>query len=216
MKPLLVKYLPLDSNSSSSSPTKLAADRQKDHYSHFILRLAFASTEDLRRRFSRVEAMLFRLRLNEDSARERNEFVQSLNLEWEPIADEEKTTYASELAAIAGLRAGEDDSWLKVDWERVPDLVEGRKVLLKQGKAFVPSKEQASMVVSEFTQRLDRALNVSHVFSHLLPPATFTVADTDPVLAHSSSPSPSGRRRPIDPHLGPLVQELHNARRLVQ
>ncbi|PHH76036.1 hypothetical protein CDD83_4324 [Cordyceps sp. RAO-2017] len=56
MKPVLDKFLPLETNSSGSS--RLAAQRQKDHYSHFILRLAFASTEDLRRRFGRFETML--------------------------------------------------------------------------------------------------------------------------------------------------------------
>ncbi|RYP70651.1 hypothetical protein DL769_004897 [Monosporascus sp. CRB-8-3] len=161
MKPLLDKYLPLDSNSSSSS--RLHAERQKDHYSHFILRLAFASTEDLRRRFTRVETMLFRLRLNEDgAARERNAFIQSLNLDWEPVTESERTKYAAELAATSGSRkGGEEESWFKVDWERVPDLVEGRRVFLKAGKAYVPSREQTSMVVAEFTQRLERALELT-------------------------------------------------------
>ncbi len=159
MKPLIDKYLRLDSNSSSSS--KLHIERQKDHYSHFILRLAFASTEDLRRRFARVETMLFRLRLNDDGARERNAFIQSLNLDWEPVTGEERTKYADELTATSGVRkGGEEESWFKVDWERVPDLVEGRRVFLKAGKAYVPSKEQASMVVAEFTRRLERALEV--------------------------------------------------------
>ncbi|KAI1375080.1 DNA primase, large subunit [Hypoxylon crocopeplum] len=160
MKPLLEKYLPLESNSSSSS--KLAAERQKDHYSHFILRLAFASTEDLRRRFSRVETMLLRLRLNEDSTRERNAFIQDLNLDWESVTEEERTKYQSELAAMSGFRkGGEDETWFKVDWERVPDLVESRRVFLKAGKAYVPSKELPSMVIIEFTQRLDRALELT-------------------------------------------------------
>ncbi len=41
MKPLLDKYLHIEANSSSSS--QLFAQRQKDHYSHFILRLAFST-----------------------------------------------------------------------------------------------------------------------------------------------------------------------------
>ncbi|ORY70917.1 DNA primase large subunit [Pseudomassariella vexata] len=162
MKPLLEKYLPLDSNSSASS--RLTAERQKDHYSHFILRLAFASTEDLRRRFTRVETMLFRLRLNDDIPRERNAFIQSLNLDWEPASEEERRSIASELAALSGFRkAGrdEEESWFKVDWERVPDLVEGRRVFLKAGKAYVPSREQTSMAVTEFTKRLERALELT-------------------------------------------------------
>ncbi|KAM3559136.1 hypothetical protein ARSEF4850_004271 [Beauveria asiatica] len=167
MKPILEKYLPLDSNSSGS--TKLAAQRQKDHYSHFILRLAFSSTEDLRRRFARVETMLFRIRFNNDSLADRSAFVAGLNFDWwHPVSDEEKRKYAAELAAMAGTYqksgsgsgsgSAEDEGWFRVDWERVPELVEGRRVFLKAGKAFVPVREQSSMVVAEFTTRLEKQL----------------------------------------------------------
>lgn len=161
MKPILDKYLQLDTDSSGS--TKLFAQRQKDHYSHFILRLAFASTEDLRRRFTRVETMLFRLRFNNDDLSERSAFVSSLDLDWwEPVTKEERVEYAAELAAMTTGRKGstEDDTWFKVDWMRVPDLVEGRRVFMKAGKAFVPGREQSSMVVAEFSSRLERQLEV--------------------------------------------------------
>lgn len=160
MKPILDKYVPLDTNSSSSA--RLFAQRQKDHYSHFILRLAFSSTEDLRRRFSRVETMLFRMRFNNDDLTERSAFVSSLDLDWwEAVTEDEKRDYAADLAAMAGKKSSlEDDMWFKVDWERVPDLVEGRRVFLKQGKAFVPGREQSSMVVAEFSSRLEKQLEV--------------------------------------------------------
>jgi DNA primase large subunit len=160
MKPLLDKYLPLDSNSSASS--SLFAQRQKDHYSHFILRLAFSSTEDLRRRFTRVETMLFRLRFNNDDLSERSKFIAGLDFDWwETVTEQERQEYAAELAATAGPRKSpEDDSWFKVDWDRVPDLVEGRRVFLRHGKAFVPGREQSSMVVAEFSTRLEKQLQV--------------------------------------------------------
>src|SRR5271156_4382820 len=97
MKPLLDKSLPL--SSSSSNPASVQSERQKDHYSHFILRLAFASTEDLRRRFSRVETMLFRLRFQADDLRERQAFVESLAFDWETVGESEKRKYAVELMA---------------------------------------------------------------------------------------------------------------------
>ncbi|KAG5977818.1 hypothetical protein E4U55_006537 [Claviceps digitariae] len=170
MKPILDKYIPLDTNSSSSA--RLLAQRQKDHYSHFILRLAFSSTEDLRRRFTRVETMLFRLRFNNDDLSERSAFVSSLDLDWwEAVTEDEKRQYAADLAAMNGMvgkkaaaaaaAASEDDMWFKVDWERVPDLVEGRRVFLKQGKAFVPGREQSSMVVAEFSSRLEKQLELT-------------------------------------------------------
>lgn len=161
MKPILDKYLPLDTNSSSTA--RLFSQRQKDHYSHFILRLAFSSTEDLRRRFTRVETTLFRLRFNNDDLSERSAFVSTLDLDWwEAVTDEEKREYAADLAAMVGNKksGAEDDMWFKVDWERVPELIEGRRVFLKQGKAFVPGREQLSMVVGEFTSRLEKQLQV--------------------------------------------------------
>lgn len=161
MTPILDKFLPLETNSSGS--TKMFAQRQKDHYSHFILRLAFASTEDLRRRFSRVETTLFRMRFNNDDLAERSAFVGGLDLDWwESVTEDEKHEYAAELAAMTiGRKAGaEDETWFKVDWDRVPELIEGRRVFVRAGKAFVPGREQSSMVVAEFTSRLDRQLEV--------------------------------------------------------
>lgn len=170
MKPLLDKYLPLDSNSSASNHDRRQNQRRKDHYSHFILRLAFCATEDLRRRFVRVETMLFRMRMMDEGLTERHNFVDSLSLDWEDVEDIEKHQYSSELAAISstgGRKGGElgdssstSTSWKKVGWERVPELVEQRRVFVRRGKAYVPGKEQIAMVVSEFSTQLEKYLEV--------------------------------------------------------
>lgn len=161
MKSILDKYLPLHSNSSRSQ--KLQEERRKDHYSHFILRLAFSSTEDLRRRFSRLETMLFTLRFKDDDLRERQNFVKSLDLQWEEVKEDEKRELKDDLHAASGIKKTEDQEWFKVDWERVPELVGQRKVLLKRGMAYVPQREQMSLVVAEFTKKLDEALAVCHL-----------------------------------------------------
>ena len=160
MKSILEKYMPMRSGTSKSP--KLHEERKKDHYSHFILRLAFSATEDLRRRFSRLETMLFQLRFKDNDLKEKTEFVRSLNLEWEEVQDGEKRELKEELLAAAGggMRNREEQEWFKVDWERVPLLVEQRRVLVKRGKAYVPQREQMSLVVAEFTKKLDEALEV--------------------------------------------------------
>jgi len=48
----------------------------------------------------------------------------------------------------------------QVRWTRVPDLVEKRKVFLKGGWAYVPGKEQSSIVFEEFEVQLEKALEV--------------------------------------------------------
>lgn len=45
-------------------------------------------------------------------------------------------------------------------WTRVPDLVDKRKVFLKGGWAYVPSREQSSIVYQEFETHLERDLLV--------------------------------------------------------
>lgn len=175
MKPILQKYLPLRSNTSSATGASdglLELERRKDHYSHFILRLAFSATEDLRRRFVRNENALWRLRFNTDDTRERQAFVDSLDFDWETVSDSEKRELKDLLYQLDfSQRKGqaEDTAWFKVDWERVSELVENRKVLVRAGKAYVPSREQASMINSEFQNKLEKALEVSlawtlHIF----------------------------------------------------
>ncbi|KAH0559918.1 hypothetical protein GP486_003565 [Trichoglossum hirsutum] len=161
LEPLLKKYLPLSSNSSQSS--MLPIERQKDHYSHFILRLAFSRTEDLRRRFAKLETALFRMRLMQDDVKERESFVESLKPDWKTVGDEERATLVKELAAVlrAYGEAGGGTGWFKLEWERVPELVESRRVLLKGGKAYVPAREQQSLVVAEFSSRLEKNLELT-------------------------------------------------------
>ncbi|KAK2798069.1 hypothetical protein FQN50_008981 [Emmonsiellopsis sp. PD_5] len=159
--PLLTKFLPLSSNTSSSTGVdqRLRDERQKDHYSHFILRLAFSSTEDLRRRFSRLETMLFKFRFQQDDGKERRAFVDSLNFNWQMVSEEEKHDLSENLIACTfGVRRIDEENWFKVDWDKVSELVERRSVFVKRGKAYVPLREQLSMILAEFTARLDKAL----------------------------------------------------------
>ena len=105
--------------------------------------------------------MLFRFRFQHDDSRERRAFIENLSLDWEPVSDEERNSVSEKLVqATPGLRRADDETWYKVDWERVPELVEKRSVFLYRGKAYVPGREQLSMVIAEFTARLERALEV--------------------------------------------------------
>lgn len=159
IKPILQKYLPLSANSSSSA--SIPSERQKDHYSHFILRLAFSRTPELRQRFARLETQLFKHRWNSDDARERRAFIDSIDLALETVSPEEKRALSSELqAGTSFLKKGEFETELfyKVAWERATDLVGQRSCLLRAGKAYVPSRDHLSLIASEFLTRLDAAL----------------------------------------------------------
>ncbi|KAF8422397.1 eukaryotic and archaeal DNA primase, large subunit-domain-containing protein [Tirmania nivea] len=164
LRPLLDKYLPLGTSTSAKfSPASLAKvteERKKDHYSHFILRLAFARSDELRARFSRAERVLFRVRWASDDAAERQRFLDSLNLNWDPVDADELRSLSPSLSALGGPTAA-GETYFKVDWEKVSDLVEQRRVFLKAGKAYVPTAEQLSLVSAEFTARLEAALELT-------------------------------------------------------
>lgn len=155
---VLQKHLPLNANSSRSEA--LSMQRRVDHYSHFILRLAFARSEELRTRFSKVETILFQYRLDTDDAMEKTKFISTLGLEWEPLGEDEKREVEKELKEAAGRGKVLENVYYKIDWEKVPDLVARRAVFMRRGVAYVPASLQASVVVAEFTNRLDKALEV--------------------------------------------------------
>ncbi|KAK0459647.1 eukaryotic and archaeal DNA primase, large subunit-domain-containing protein [Desarmillaria tabescens] len=162
-----LKYLPL--NATSAEKVDRDSERRKDHLGHFVLRLAFCRSEELRRRFVKAESTLFKIRYETDDSKERRNFLNSRDFRWIAVDDSEKAMYREQLkAAYQGLKSESDrqsafaaDTFYKVKWTRVPDLIERRKVFLKGGWAYVPGRELASIVFQEFEVQLNKALNIT-------------------------------------------------------
>ncbi|CAA7271771.1 unnamed protein product [Cyclocybe aegerita] len=163
------KYLPLNFNLVAKH-NDLDLERRRDHLSHFVLRLAFCRSEDLRRRFVKAETTLFKVRYDDDMGKDRDAFLDSRDFNWTSVGQEEQRQYKTELEAAYPVSKSELDrpseKYYKVKWTRVPDLVERRKVFLKEGWAYVPSREQSSIVFQEFETHLERALEMT---ARLLP-----------------------------------------------
>ncbi|KAG6845447.1 hypothetical protein H0H87_009355 [Tephrocybe sp. NHM501043] len=162
-----LKYLPL--HASSARTVDRDSERRKDHLGHFVLRLAFCRSEDLRQRFVKAESTLFRVRYDGDATSERELFLNSRDFNWAAVDAAEKAKYRKELfACFQGSKnesvreqAFESEKYFKVKWTRVPDLVEKRRVFLRGGWAYVPGKEQSSIVFEEFEVQLNRALQLT-------------------------------------------------------
>lgn len=106
--------------------------------------------------------MLFRLRWLQEDYKARKTFIDGMHLQGDAVPDEEKQLLAEQLlAATPGIKRIEDESWFKVPWTQVVDLVEHRTVLVRHGRAYVPMREQTSMVMAEFTKHLERGLELS-------------------------------------------------------
>lgn len=163
------EHMPLRSNAVAQSGSvaaanarakELLAERRKDHVSHFVLRLAFSRTEELRRRFVHAETALFRWKLETEHLAEREAFLRSQDFVWHVVAPEEQRRFREQLLAVHPRLASTFDaeSFVQVPWHRVPDLVERRRVFVYRGTAWIPTREQSSLVLAEFQNRLQRQL----------------------------------------------------------
>lgn len=55
----------------------------------------------------------------------------------------------------------QNETYFKVDFEKVPDLVGRRSVYISKGKAYVPMYEQVSLAMDEFKAHLSKALEAT-------------------------------------------------------
>uniref|UniRef100_A0A6Q2WZJ1 DNA primase large subunit n=1 Tax=Esox lucius TaxID=8010 RepID=A0A6Q2WZJ1_ESOLU len=151
---------PFRSEKSSSGPSEYEK-RRKDHISHFILRLAYCQTEDLRRWFIQQEIDLFRYRFNCLNSKSKREFLHLNNLRYDTVSVMEKTNLAEKLInssfAVSGITV-EDQDFYKVPFQDALDLVRTRKVYLKEGFVYVPHMEIVTIVLNDFRTRLSKAL----------------------------------------------------------
>ncbi|KAF8447622.1 DNA primase, large subunit [Boletus edulis BED1] len=154
------KYLPLNSNTALT--VNLEEQRRNDHIGHFVLRLAFCRSEELRRRFVKAETTLFRVRYDADSPTDRSAFLERQRFDWEKAIPDERDRFAKELTALEKPVTSDSKNWSteyhKVPWIRVPDLVAKRRVFLSGGYAYVSSHEVSSFVFNEFERKLQLAL----------------------------------------------------------
>lgn len=150
------------------------AHRRIDHISHFILRLAYCRTEELRRWFVTHETDLFRLRwsvLTESSSSSTDhieEFMDynydftdpavpiPLSTKYQPISNELKESLEADLRACTNGSLLE--AFYRVPWQEAVDLVRTRRVLVRAGWAYIPQAELLSLVVGMFRSRVSRDL----------------------------------------------------------
>ncbi|CAD7696056.1 unnamed protein product [Ostreobium quekettii] len=145
--------------------------QRRDVQSHFILRLAYCRTEELRRWFLTQECDLFTMRLRNLPARQQVQFLEANNMPYEMINDAEFHSIKAQLAATylsqynkreeaEAVRSGRRKTFFKVPFEQVPDLLYHRRVYIQQGFAYVPCEHLSSLVVGHFRARLSKELTL--------------------------------------------------------
>nr|XP_018912303.1 PREDICTED: DNA primase large subunit-like [Bemisia tabaci] len=131
--------------------------RREDIASHFILRLVYCRTEDLRRWLLLRELDLFKLRWHCLAPAKRKQFLELNNLDYSVISDEDRN---EAIMKSKGLVKHNTD-YYKVHWSEVCDLVRSRKVFLMDGFAFITSSEIISVLTSHFRSHLAHCLSIA-------------------------------------------------------
>ncbi|VFV40218.1 dna primase large subunit isoform 1 [Lynx pardinus] len=137
--------------------------RRRDHISHFILRLAYCQSEDLRRWFIQQEMDLLRFRFSILPKDKIQSFLKDSHLHFEAISYEERSLreheiIASSTSSSASKSELELESVYKIPFADALDLFRGRKVYLEDGFAYVPLKDIVAIVLNEFRAKLSKAL----------------------------------------------------------
>ncbi|KAJ7341219.1 hypothetical protein JRQ81_005074 [Phrynocephalus forsythii] len=132
--------------------------RRKDHISHFILRLAYCQTEELRRWFIQQEMDLFRYRFLQLSDQLAKDFLDYINLAYDVTSETEKKDIAADLQCVAPEADVKNCILYKVPFCDAADLVRLRKVFFHAGYAYVLHQDFLSIVLNNFRAKLSKAL----------------------------------------------------------
>ena len=143
---------------------------RKDQVSHFILRIAYCKTEDLRRWFLKHESELFRFRLERLDSGERAKFMEQSGLAYDMVSKEDVLRLKAQLQAVPifsqqpGYGQGAHTvevtrtQFFRIPFTQALDLVAHRQVFLEAGFAYVPVERLVSIIVARFRSSLSRGL----------------------------------------------------------
>ncbi|KOB78154.1 DNA primase large subunit [Operophtera brumata] len=146
--------------SCGSADTDLQA-RRKDHIAHFILRLAYCRTEELRRWYIARELELFRMRFIIMRGEAVDAFFKLNNLRYTNISEEEQMEIISNLRESTAHSNIDNMKFYKVKFYEVLDLVRARKVYLSGGYAYIPHKDFVSVLSAQYRTHLKQSLAVA-------------------------------------------------------
>ncbi|CAG7818122.1 unnamed protein product [Allacma fusca] len=151
-----------------------------DHISHYILRLAFCRTEELRRWFvnQEIEFLRYKFMSSGDGKLAKKildaHFQDTVTL----VGEKDKSMLAQDLAdTYFYLNKSDttDGDVYEVPFTQCLDLVRTRRVLLKNGKAYIFHTQLLTIVCSEFRRLLSKDLTAT---SKMMP-----IVDEDERLA---------------------------------
>lgn len=139
----------------SSSTNMDLACRKMDHLSHYILKLAFCEDADRESWFIKQEVELFKIRFSSLNKEGVEKLLTTHKIDCKLVTQEEKAELREELSTSTVRISNIDTTdFYKVRFQKVTDLVRGRKVYLSKGIAYIPHIELISLFTSYYRKIL--------------------------------------------------------------
>ncbi|KAM1741865.1 hypothetical protein ACFX13_012024 [Malus domestica] len=135
----------------------------KDIISHFVLRLVYCRTEDLRKWFLSMETALFRYRFMNEQPEPQRALMEEFDLPYKAVGGSELESVLDKLVQVSRSLGAQSqptasDIFFKVPFEEVPELVASRRVFISKGHAYIARNQVVSLVATQFRSLLSKAL----------------------------------------------------------
>ncbi|CAN6550978.1 unnamed protein product [Malus baccata var. baccata] len=135
----------------------------KDIISHFVLRLVYCRTEDLRKWFLSMETALFRYRFMNEQPEPQRALMEEFDLPYKAVGGSELESVLDKLVQVSRSLGAQsqptaNDIFFKVPFEEVPELVASRRVFISKGHAYIARNQVVSLVATQFRSLLSKAL----------------------------------------------------------
>ena len=145
-------------------PTNAFEARKRDHVSHFLLRLYYCQSSELKKWFISRETELFRFRLLESSLTNSSKFQDCLSYygyNYEIVSTDERVDFHEKINWNE-TKTNISSIAFKLNFENAIDLIRARKVYLNQGFAYINATEMLSVLCNEFRTNLSKELSKMH------------------------------------------------------
>lgn len=131
----------------------------KDWISHFVLRLAYCRTEDLRRWFLAQEVALLTWRLGNSAAGSTTQALEEVLPEAKLLSQKElENSHLLPLILASTPNIKVDTKIYRVPFTHALDLLQNRQVFVRRGMAYIPESKLVKLVVARFRTFLSRQL----------------------------------------------------------
>ncbi|XP_050426072.1 uncharacterized protein LOC126836575 [Adelges cooleyi] len=146
----------LISGHRSKDPVENAEIKKRDLCSHFILRLIYCKSDELRKWFVNREVELFKLRWSFLSKSEKLTFLSTNDTNYSAVNEEEYKLMIENMSSFTTSSSNND--YFKVRWTQVLDLIRNRKVFLHNGFAYVIQTDVISGICQTYRSELSQEL----------------------------------------------------------